>query len=109
MNRFNITPEALKEKGYKAYEFSDWTLERACEYIRNGCKCKLKPTYYGSMVGVIIVRNDGYVYEYDVFSRDMTPDELAFYEDWMNKERKKEDKVSSRIHAKNMKKIRYRA
>lgn len=108
MTRATITPEELMRKGYKAYEFSDWTLERACEYIRSGCECKLKPNSYGHMVGVIIIRKSGHVYEYDVFSRGMTPAELEHYKDWMNEERKKEDKMISKIHSRNMARLRRR-
>lgn len=108
MTRSNITPEALMKKGYRAYEFSDWTLERACEYIRSGCGCKLKPDCHGHMVGVIVIRNNGHIYEYDVFSRKMTPEELAHYKDWMTEERKREDKVVSKIHARNMARMRRR-
>lgn len=108
MTRANITPEALIKKGYTAYEFSDWTLERACEYIRNGCECKLKPNCYGHMVGVIVIRKNGHVYEHDVFSRDMTHDELVRYKDWMDAERKRDDKVSGKIHDRNKARIRRR-
>lgn len=108
MKRADITPEILMAKGYKAFEFSDWTLERACEYIRNGCGCKLRPTYYGTMVGVIIVTRKGYKYEYDVFSRKMTADEKVRYGDWMQEERKRDEKVAQKIHARNMAKMRRR-
>lgn len=108
MTRSDISPEALTRKGYKAYLFSDWTLERACEYIRNGCECKLKPNCYGHMVGVVIEKNNGHVYEHDVFSRPMTPEELARYGDWMAAERRAKDAVGRRIDARNMAKLRRR-
>ena len=108
MKRADITPESLMAKGYKAFEFSDWTLERACEYIRNGCGCALRPTYYGTMVGVIIVTRNYHKYEYEVFSRKMTADEKVRYRDWMREERKRDEKVAQKIHARNMAKMRRR-
>lgn len=110
MKRADITPESLMAKGYKAFEFSDWTLERACEYIHNGCGCELRPTYYGLMVGVIIITRNyhKYEYEYEVFSRKMTADEKVRYGDRMQEEKKMDEKVAKKIHARNMAKMRRR-
>lgn len=108
MKRATITPEALIAKGYKAFEFNDWTLERACEHIRNGCECGLKPQYTGAMVGFIILRSGVHTYEYDVFSRKMTPDELERYKDWMAEEKAKADKAHAKIDARNRAKMRRR-
>ena len=60
------------------------------------------------MVGVIIVTRNYHKYEYEVFSRKMTADEKVRYRDWMREERKRDEKVAQKIHARNMAKMRRR-
>lgn len=98
MKRSGITPEYLRSRGYKEYEFSWWTLEKACEYIQSGCKCKLIPQEDGTMVGVLGPNGS----ESSAFYRPMTKEELDTYHDWMVAEKKRMDDVSGRIHARHI-------
>lgn len=102
MTRANITPELLRAKGYREYEFSDMTMEQACEYIRKGGKCRLIPDETGAMVGAI----GPYGAERHVFYRPMTEEELATYHDWMVEEWKRSEKASDKRHARHIAKMR---
>jgi hypothetical protein len=107
MTRSDISPKTLTDKGYKAYEFGTYTLEDACEYIRNGCECRLEPRYPYHMVGVVVLKSGGQSYDKDMFARDMTPDERAKYADLLKEQGERQKKVSDRIRARNLRTIRY--
>ena len=60
------------------------------------------------MVVVIIATRKGYKYEYVAFSVKMNADEKVRYGEWMQEERKRDEKVAQKIHARNMAKMRRR-
>lgn len=103
MKRSEISASAMREKGYDAFEFGVFSLEQACNYIRNGCECRLEPRYYGAMVGVVVVERNGYKYEYEMFSREMSAEEKEMYKAFMEAENKKAEMVCGRVHAKHKK------
>lgn len=71
MNRQNITVQKLIDAGYHDFDFSDYTLDKAVERIKNGAKCELIPSFGYTMVGVI----DGK----EMFWREMTDEECSRY------------------------------
>jgi coproporphyrinogen III oxidase-like Fe-S oxidoreductase len=108
MKRNEITVEALKANGYKDYEFTEFDMKKAVECIKNGAECKLVPSFTGHMVAIIRYRIGVNVYEKEAFFRDMTDEEKIQYADEMNKQRKHDEEVSAKIHARNRAKMKMR-
>ncbi len=106
MTRSNISVEALIAKGYHAYEFSDYTLEKAVEYIKSGCETRLEPRAHGEMVAVVVVKCNDHTYEHDVFCRDMTAEEKEIYAKKIVELKEKEDVLVRKIHARNRARMR---
>ena len=108
MKRNEISVEALKAKGYRDYEFTEFSMETAVEYIKNGAECELVPTYPGFMVAKITFTINCHKYEKEAFFRPMTDEEKIQYADVMNEQREHDEKVSAKIHARNRAKMRRR-
>ena len=102
MTRSNISVGALKAKGYREYEFGDYTLEKAVEYIKSGCETRLEPRAHGEMVAVVMVNG----YGHDMFWRDMTPEEKERYAAKIAELKEKEGALIRKIDRKNRAKIR---
>lgn len=110
MTRRTLTVEQLENAGYKGYEFSNYSMADAVEYIKNGCETRLEPRHTGggTMVAVVIIKVGVHVYERDMFWRKMTPEERAKYAEQMAADKKHDDDVSARIHARNRARMRRR-
>lgn len=106
MKRSTLTVEQLENAGYKAYEFSDYTLANAVEYIKSGCETRLEPRHPNHMVAVVVIQINCHKYEKEMFWRPMSPDERVKYQEVVEEQRVKDEKVSARIHARNMAKLR---
>lgn len=106
MNRKTLTVEQLEEAGYRAFEFSDYTLADAVKYIKEGCETRLEPSFTGSMVAIVVIKIGVHRYEKEMFFRPMTAEERIKYADLMEEERKKHDAVISRIHSRNLARMR---
>lgn len=106
MTRKTITAQMLKQKGYKAFEFGEYTLEDAVNYIKHGCECKLIPSFTGRMVAVITIENNGHKYDKEMFSRSMTEEEKRIYKSNMDEEKKSFDKFCAKTSARNKAKMK---
>ena len=108
MTRKNLSVEALEAKGYKAFQFGNYTMQDAIDYIKAGCEVALVPHYTGNMVAVVTIVNNGHRFDKEMFSRKMTSEEKETYKDQMDADRKKAEKTSARISARNIAKFRRR-
>lgn len=108
MTRSNISAESLWSKGYRAYEFGDYTLEDAVNYIKSGCECELVPDAHGNMVGIVHVRLNGHVYRKEMFARPMTSEEMAKYSEKIATLKAEEDAFVDKVNRRNKAKIRRR-
>lgn len=108
MNRNEISVEALKAKGYRNFEYSDFGMEEAVKYIKNGAKCELVPAYPNFMIAKITFKIGVNVYEKEAFVRPMTNEEKIQYADEMNRQRKHDEEVSAKIHARNRARMKRR-
>lgn len=101
MTRSNITVEALIAKGYSEYEFSDYTLEKAVGYIKNGCSTRLEPRANGTMAAIVVVKCNGHTYELDMFWRNMTVEEKETYAETIAELQKKEEEFIKKASSRN--------
>ena len=108
MNRKTLTVEQLEKAGYRAFEFSDYTLADAVRYIKEGCETRLEPSFTGHMVAIVVVKVGVHKYEKEMFSRPMTAEERIKYADLMEDEKKKFDAATSKIHSRNLARMRRR-
>ena len=106
MTRKYLSVEALEAKGYKAFQFGNYTMQDAIDYIKSGCEVTLVPCYTGHMVAIVTIVNNGHRFDKEMFSREMTTEEKETYKDKMEADRKQAEKVSARINAKNIAKFR---
>lgn len=108
MKRNEISVKALQAKGYRDFEFSDFGMEEAITYIKNGAKCELVPAYPNFMVAKITFKVGVNVYEKEAFVRPMTSEEKIQYAVEMGRQREKDEKVSAKIHARNRARMKRR-
>lgn len=101
MTRANISVEKLLDAGYEPFEFGDYTMEQGVKDIKNGCQVRLDPRYGGYMVAVVIVKNGCHEYAKEMCTRAMTASEKEKFADKMSEQKKHDEKVSARIHARH--------